>query len=108
MKNQIEPVLQMEDIAKIFRVSIPTVNRWLQDAKRCKNDFPLPINTPGRKLTWNRDLVEEYLNRNIQIAEGPHVESAAKQRKRHNEAMIELERKHGLTIKSRKGKEATE
>ena len=97
--NRIEPVLQMEDIAEIFRVSPQTVARWLRDAKRGENSFPQPLNTPGRKLIWSRDSVEMYLNENQQVVNVPQLESAIQQRKRHNAALAEIERKHGIPIK---------
>ena len=104
MKDKIAPVLHLEDVAEIFRVTTQTVTRWRHDV----NDFPEPINTPGRRLAWSRDSIEEYLSRNPQGVNTPKTESSAKLRQRHNAALLELEQKHGVQIKPRKGKEVNE
>jgi len=103
--TRIEPVLQIGDVAEIFRVSIPTVKRWVHDARAGKNNFILPISTPGRQLAWNKNAVERYLSENQQAVNAPKAESSAKTAKRHNEAMREIERKHGIKVKQQVGKE---
>jgi len=109
MTAKIESVLQIEDIASVFRVSIPTVKRWLHDAKRGKNNFPLPISgVPGRRLAWSRTAIEDFINETPQVVNAPKVESAAKQRQRHNAAMLELKQRHGVKIEPQKGKEVNE
>ena len=97
---QIEPVLTMDDVTKIFRVSIPTVNRWLRAARQGQNHFPLPVNGPGRKLIWSKDAIENFLAGISQAASAPKVETASKRRRRHEAAMSELE-KHGVKVKGR-------
>ena len=104
MKDKLEPLLELVDVATIFRVKPLTITRWLHD----ENDFPKPISTPGRRLVWSRDAIEEYLCRNPQIPDAPKPESASKLRQRHNAALLELEQKHGVQIKPRKGKEVNE
>jgi len=61
MKNKIEPVLYAEEIAEIFRVQVDTVYRWVQDAVQGKNNFPLPIDMPGRRYCWHRDKIMEFM-----------------------------------------------
>ena len=99
MQKRIEPVLKMDDITEIFRVSVPTVNRWLRDSRRGLSAFPLPINTPGKRLLWNKNTVEDYLEGNSQAINVPKLESPSKRKKRHREAMLVLENEHGLKIK---------
>ena len=103
MQNKIEPVLTIDDLVALFRVSRATLCRWLREARQGKNRLPLPIDSPGRQLIWNRNSIEEYLNENSQTVNAPQVESAAKQRARHNVAMNEIERNHNLKIKPQTG-----
>lgn len=92
----------MEDVAAIFRVSVPTIHRWLRDARDGKNGFPLPTGTPGRKLAWNRDSIEEYLNDNKQSDTFPRLETATKLQSRHRAALADIEQNHGIKPKAKK------
>ena len=95
MTNRIEPVLQIEDIASAFRVSIPTVKRWLHDAKQGKNNFPIPISgVPGRRLAWSKTTIEDFINETSPV-DSPKV-TPRQLKKRHAEAMQELSIKHGI------------
>jgi len=108
MQNKIEPVLRMDDIVEIFRVSVPTVRRWLQKARQDKNGFPMPIRTPGRVLLWNKDEIETFLITQSQPANLPEIESPDKRLKRHKDAMRILEVEHGVKVKPRTGKEVVQ
>jgi len=89
----------MDDLTEIFRVSAPTVNRWLRDAREGKSNFPLPINGPRRRLLWDRDAILAYLSGGVSVTSPiPKIESAAQRRKRHDAAMESL-KKHGITIR---------
>jgi len=93
MQN-IEPVLHIRDVMRIFGVSQPTVYRWLAESRAGRSRFPLPIShgTFGgkRKLLWNYNDILAFQN-----AESPQpakVESAADRKKRYTTAMQQLER----------------
>ena len=100
MQNRIEPVLRLGDLVEIFRVSVPTVHRWLREARRGKNNFPMPISTPGRVLIWNKNEIETFLSGKSQPVNEPRVEPPSKRQKRHKAAMSELEQRHGVKIKT--------
>ena len=106
MQNQIEPVLQMDDITKVFRVSVATVNRWLAASRRGLCNFPLPLSGPGRKLSWSKDAIEDYLARNLQPIACSKVGSVSQRRRRHEQAMSELETKDNIKIKKGASHEA--
>ena len=64
--RQIEPMLHIGDIKKIFGVSQATVYRWLAEARAGKNSLPLPLNGYKRKLLWNAADVEAFCQTKIQ------------------------------------------
>lgn len=98
----IEPVLTVADLSGIFRVAKPTIHRWVAASRRGKNNFPQPINQ-GKKLFWSKAVIEDFINETPQVNVS-QTESTAKQRKRHNAALDELENKHRITVKLRTGK----
>ena len=100
MKNEIKPVLFVEDMAEIFRVSVPTVIRWEQDSRQGLSNFPLTLDTPGRRLAWNPVEVEEYMSQSPRPPNAPKRESAAKERKRNQVALADIAAKHGGKVKT--------
>ena len=103
MQSKLESLLEVQDITALFNdISRATLFRWLRDARQGKNNFPLPLNTPGRKLVWNKAAIENFINENQQVVNVPKTESTTQQRKRHATAMSELERKHGIKPRNRK------
>jgi len=100
MQNEIKSAVTKEEFAGILRMSISTFDRQLSDAKQGKNNLPLPINSPGRRLLWSRKAIEEFINENSLPARSPQVESPSKLKKRHAAAMQKLSKDHGVTVKS--------
>ena len=97
MQN-IEPLLGIHDVMKIFNISQPTVYRWLALARQGKSRFPLPVGNMKQKLRWNRAdiLVFQTANSPLPL----HVESASQRQKRHNTAMNRLRAK-GVKVASK-------
>ena len=56
----IEPLLNVEDIMRMFHVSRVTVYRWISLARRNQSRFPLPVGGHKQKLCWNRADVERF------------------------------------------------
>jgi len=56
----IEPLLNVEDIMRMFHVSRVTVYRWIALARRNQSRFPLPVGGHKQKLCWNRADVERF------------------------------------------------
>jgi predicted DNA-binding transcriptional regulator AlpA len=93
--QDIQSVLHVGDIMRIFGVSQPTVYRWIGEARAGKNDFPLPIgNGYKRKLFWSREAIIAYQNANI-VFPTAKIESASQRKKRHHAACESLAR-HGI------------
>jgi predicted DNA-binding transcriptional regulator AlpA len=49
------PLLLLEDVCELVRVSPQTVRRWLKDRR-----FPQPIRL-GRKLLWTQSAIDQVL-----------------------------------------------
>lgn len=56
----IEPLLNIDDIMRMFHVSRVTVYRWISLARRNQSRFPLPVGGHKQKLCWNRADVERF------------------------------------------------
>jgi len=97
MQPKIEPLLGLKDIIVAFNISKATLFRWLRDARHGKNNFPLPLNTPGRRLVWNKAAIEAFLAESRSV-DCPKVETSSQMQKRHKAAMNAIEQKHGLKI----------
>ena len=50
----LEPMIQMNELLKLFKVSRGTIYEWI------RGDFPKPIKI-GHKNFWKRSEIEEYL-----------------------------------------------
>ena len=95
---QIEPLLTISDITKIFSVSQVSVYRWVALARQGKHRFPLPIGDYKQKLRWSREAIAAY-----QHASNPQpakIESASQRQKRHAAAMDRL-RSKGVNVNER-------
>jgi predicted DNA-binding transcriptional regulator AlpA len=57
---QIEPLLRVEDIMKIFGTSRVTIYRWVNEARAGKSRFPAPLNGTKRKLLWSADRIARF------------------------------------------------
>ena len=90
MQNM-EPLLTIADIMKIFGVSRVSVYRWIAESRAGRGRFPLPIGGHKQKLRWNRDAILAYQNANNPQPE--KIESAAQRQKRHATAMNQLHSK---------------
>jgi predicted DNA-binding transcriptional regulator AlpA len=100
MNQDIQPVLHIGDIMRIFGISQPTVYRWISEARAGKICFPLPIgNGHKRKLFWSRDAIIAYQNANI-VLPTPKIESASQRKKRHHAACESLAR-HGINVSTK-------
>ena len=95
--QDIEPLLTIADIMRIFRISQPTVYRWLALARRGESQFPLPVGGHKQKLRWSREAIAAYQNANN--SQPPTIESASQRSKRHRIACESLA-KHGVKITS--------
>lgn len=63
-KVNMEPpsrILLTQDMARLFRVSIPTIYRWLRQTRKGERDFILPISAPGATLRWLASDAEAFL-----------------------------------------------
>ena len=99
---QIEPLLTIKEIMAIFRVSQPTIYRWLVEARAKRSQFPLPIKGQKKqKLLWSRESIESFQNASSPAHE-PKIESASQRKKRHNAAMGNL-KKNGVKTKQSSG-----
>jgi len=99
IQGEIKPVVHKPEFAGALCVSLPTFNRWFHDFKLGLNNLPPPLDIPGRRLAWNRDLVEEYLSQNLQPVDTSKVESAAQRRKRNEAALAHIQKNHGRKVK---------
>jgi predicted DNA-binding transcriptional regulator AlpA len=101
-------VLLIEDLIALLRVSRPTLDRWIREAREGKSDFPIPFSEPRRRMLWDAYAVEHWIAHRNQAT--LPVVSPIKSEKRQAREYIErqeqalkvLER-HGLGRKSGKG-----
>jgi len=101
MQPKIEPLLGLKDIIVAFNISKATLFRWLRDARHGKNNFPLPLNTPGRRLVWSKAAIEAFLEKS-QPVDCPKAATPRQLKRRHADAMYKLESVHGVKMSSRK------
>jgi len=91
----IPSVLITEDVCRICRWSVATLDRRLKDG--C---FPLPINSGGtkrRRRMWSRDSILEFLNGQEQ--NNVKTETPTQRKQRVNAARADLERR-GVRVNS--------
>lgn len=60
--NHVNPqqILFITDIEKIIGRGRLTLRRWWMDGK-----FPVPVKLNGRTLAWHKDVIDEWINRNM-------------------------------------------
>jgi predicted DNA-binding transcriptional regulator AlpA len=56
----IEPLLNVEDLMRMFHISRVTLYRWIALARKGEGHFPLPVFGRKQKLCWHRDAVEQF------------------------------------------------
>jgi len=94
------PGLPLKAVARILGISVATLRRRLRDARRGIGRFPLPIGEPGQKLIWNHEAVQDYMSATPPPQAGvPKVESPARRRRRHQDAMQVLQEEFGIKVK---------
>jgi len=52
--------LKISEVAELLRCSVPTVRRWLAEARRGERLFPLPLNQPRSQNLWRREDIENW------------------------------------------------
>ena len=96
--------LTTDDMMQILHLSRAGLYRRLRDARAGRGGLPLPIAGRAKQgLRWLAKTVREFLE-NVEAPQEcivPKMESEKKRRKRHSEAMKELE-KLGITTARRK------
>ena len=53
-------ILKINEVAKMLRCSVPTIRRWLSEARRGERRFPLPLNQPGSQNLWRLEDIENW------------------------------------------------
>jgi predicted DNA-binding transcriptional regulator AlpA len=82
-------ILSIDDIRLQLGVSRSTIARWISEARRGLNDFPLPFLPKGRRLLWTATCIENWIN-NRQAP--PPVKTFASSKKRRQESKAFQER----------------
>ena len=86
----------VEDLMRMFGLSRPSIYRRLREAREGRGGLPLPILTGAkRSLRWTAESVKAFLQNASEpppTAPTPKIESENARRKRHAEAMKQLER----------------
>ena len=90
-----ERLLTITDIMKIFGVSQVTVYRWIALARQGQHRFPLPIGDYKQKLRWSREVIAAYQNASNPSV--PKIESASERSKRNKAALASL-RARGVNV----------
>jgi predicted DNA-binding transcriptional regulator AlpA len=86
--------LTFQNLLSDIPVSEATLRRLISDGRKGIGNFPLPITGSKRKLLFNPDDIERWMNSHRQSPPDAKVEESATQRsKRHAAAMKRLESK---------------
>jgi len=56
-------ILTVSEVASHFRVSVPTLKRWLMMSRRGRFDLPMTISPKGCRLLWRREDIENWQSR---------------------------------------------
>lgn len=54
-------ILHIDEVASLLRVSIPTINRWIRQARNGERDFPIPIGPAKSRGRWLSSDIEAFL-----------------------------------------------
>jgi len=98
---QIESLLKIEDIMRIFGLSRVSIYRRVSEARAGKSQFPLPIGKRKENLRWNATDIEAFCQ--SRTTSMPVVASPKQQRKkaRANQEVVRATlEKHGIFDKS--------
>jgi predicted DNA-binding transcriptional regulator AlpA len=91
--QDLEPLLEIRDIMRIFGYPRSTVYRRLREARAGRGGLPLPIPTGAkRSLRWNAEDVRKFLENTDKAPPTQEIETATQRQRRHNAAMKTLER----------------
>lgn len=55
-------ILLIGEVANLLRVSVPTINRWLRQARLGQGTFPLPISAKKCKGRWLSTDIDAFLH----------------------------------------------
>lgn len=103
--NELEALLTIEDVMRIFGLSRPSIYRRLREAREGRGGLPLPIPTgTKRRLLWHVGTVREFIENPQSKPPQPPIESEAKRAARSRAALRELE-KFGIKIKKKENEE---
>ena len=111
--QEIERLLTVEDIMRIFSLSRVSVYRRVADAKAKKSPFPIPLEGgPKRSLRWSRRVVGEFCESQAAPQQSVHVANPVKQskakqeRQQRQKAVSAALLRHGIASPSKKGSQS--
>jgi|TergutMp193P3_1026864.scaffolds.fasta_scaffold299992_1 predicted DNA-binding transcriptional regulator AlpA len=97
--REIEPLLGVEDVMRIFGLSRVSIYRKVAAARAGESRFPAPIGDAKQRLRWLGTDIEEYIKTRSTVQPSAHIISPAKQAKKQRER-LEVTRatleKHGI------------
>ena len=104
----VQRVLLIEDLIALLRVSRPTIERRVREAREGKSDFPIPFSEPRRRMLWDAYAVEQWIaNRNqATLSVVSPIKSKKREVREHierQERALKVLEQHGLGRKSGKG-----
>ena len=75
-------IYQIEDVMALLKKSRPTIDRWCEETRQGKNDFPLPFTQKGRRVMWTADAIHDWIRHRQSTALPPVNITTAKQRRK--------------------------
>jgi predicted DNA-binding transcriptional regulator AlpA len=103
--REIETLLGVTDMMRIFGLSRVSIYRNVSLARQCKSRFPLPVSDMKQQLRWSAANVEAYCqSRNNQ----PQVNVTTVKQKKRQAAIVREEqrledeacKRHGIVLQS--------
>ena len=85
--REIETLLGIEDVMRIFGLSRVSVYRRVGEARQGKSRFPLPVSTAKQKLKWSAADIEAFCqsgNATQPLANNSSVEQQGQQMRDFN------------------------
>jgi len=99
--REIETLLSIDDLTRIFGLSRVSVYRKVAAAKAGEAQFPVPINGDRQRLRWDASAVEAYIKSKTAPKRQIQIVSPAKQKKQlksHSEFTSIGKARHGIVI----------